>query len=120
MTVAHVVLNTPTGIVLVCNVPVAANNKVMEHAALGSPVRLKRTRTGRLEIVGLDKRVPGTLYNYTVAISTGVVTSGNVSAVSGRTLTYGELASATSAGYGATPYGAIGVFNGSSTLLMLV
>ena len=120
MPVAHVVLNTPTGIVLICNVPVAANNKVMEHAALGSPVRLKRSRTGRLEIVGLDKRAPGTLFNYTVAISTGVLTSGNVSAVSGRALTYGELASATSFGYGQTPYGALGVFNGSSTLLMLV
>lgn len=120
MPVAHVVLNTPTGIVLVCNVPVAANNKVMDHAALGSPVRLKRSLTGRLEIIGLDKRAPGTLYNYTMAISTGILTSGNVSALSGRALTYGELASGTSAGYGDTPYGAMGVFNGSSTLLMLV
>ena len=120
MPVAHVTMNTPTGIVLICNVPVAANNQVMQHAALGSPVRLKRSRSGRLEIVGLDKRTPGTLYNYTLAISTGLLTSGNVSGINTRTLTYGELASATSGGYGQTPYGAIGIFNGSSTLMTLV
>ncbi len=120
MPVAHVTMNTPTGIVLICNVPVAANNQVMQHAALGSPVRLKRSRTGRLEIIGLDKRAPGTLYNYTLAISTGLLTSGHVSGINARALTYGELASATSGGYGQTPYGATGIFNGSSTLMTLV
>lgn len=120
MPVAHVVMNTPTGIVLVCNVPVAHIGQELRNAALGTPVRMKRSRTGRLEIVGLDKRAPGTVHNYTMAISTGVLTSGAVSAISGRPLTYGELGSATSAGYGETPYGAVGVFNGSNTLLMLV
>lgn len=119
MPVAHVALNTPTGIMLVCHVPVAANNQELRHAALGSPVRLKRSRTGRIEIIGLDKRAPGTLYNYTLNISTAALTSGNVSALSARPLTYGELASATSAGYGDTPFGATGIFNQSGTLLTL-
>ena len=43
MPVAHVSMNTPTGIVLLCNVPIAANNQVMQHATLGSPVLMKRS-----------------------------------------------------------------------------
>ena len=120
MPVAHVSMNTPTGIVLVCNVPVAANNQELRHAALGSPVRMKRSRTGRLEIIGLDKRAPGTVYNYTMALSTGALTSGNVSALSARPLTYDELQSATSLGYGQTPYGAVGILNASNTLITFV
>ena len=120
MPVVHVVMNTPTGIVLLCNIPVAANGQEMRHAALGSPVRLKRSRTGRIEVVGLDKRAPGTLYNYTLTISTGALVSGNTSAITTRLLRYEELASATSTGYGETPFGAIGVFNQSSTLLGFV
>lgn len=129
MPVAHVVMNTPTGITLICNVPVAANNQEMRHAALGSPVRLKRSRTGRLEIIGLDKRAPGTLYNYVLNISTAVVTSGaitvsgginsagNVSSLSAHLITLGGLASATSVGFGVTPLQAIGLYNASNTLI---
>lgn len=128
MPVASVVINGQRGITLLSDVPIAANNQELLHATLGSPVRLKRSRTGRVEIVGLDKRTPGTLYNYTVPISAGMSAwtisaftpvSGNVSAISARVLQYGELVSATSFGYGDAPYGAIGIYNQSGTLLGL-
>ena len=117
MPVATISMNTPTGIVLLCNIPVAHISQELRNAALGTPVLMKRSRTGRLEIVGLDKRAPGTLHNYTLVISTGVLTSGNVSALSAAPLTYEALACATSVGYGETPYGAIGIYNGSGTLI---
>ena len=120
MPVAHVVMNTPTGITLVCHVAVAANNQEMRHAALGSPVRLKRSRTGRLEIVGLDKRAPGTLYNYTLNLSTAVMTSGNVSALTTRVVNLGELASVTSVGFGQTPLAAVAMYDASSNVVTIV
>ncbi len=120
MPVAHVVMNTPTGITLVCHVAVAANNQEMRHAALGSPVRLKRSRTGRLEIVGLDKRAPGTIHNYTLRLSSAELVSGNVSALTTRVVTYGELASVTSTGYGQTPFGAVAMYGATSNLISIV
>jgi len=131
MPTAHVTINNPTGIVLICNIPIAANNQELRHAAVGSPVRMKRSRSGRLEIIGIDKRATGTLFNYVLNISTAVLTSGaitvsggidlagNTSSLSFRPLTLGELASVTSAGFGETPLQATGIFNGSSTLLGL-
>lgn len=120
MPTAHVAINMPTGIIIVSHVPIAANNKELGHAAMGSPVRLRRSRTGRLEIIGLDKRAPGTVYNYTLNLSTMVTTSGNVSGFSAYPLTYIQLTSFTSIGYGQTPFGALGMFDPSGNLIAFV
>lgn len=117
MPTVHVQLNTPKGLVLVCHVPVAANNQELKHVTMGSPVRLKRSRTGRIEVVGLDKRTPGTIYSYTLNISTAVLTSGNPSALSASVVTFGALASVTSIGFGQTPFGAIILTNASGTIV---
>ena len=126
MHVADVML---TGATIVSSVPIAANNQDLLYATAGSPVRLRRSASGRLEIVGLDKRGIGNTYNYTVsmtlltsisALTAIIVTSGATSGFSTRALTYGELASATSGGYGTTPYGAWALVNGAGSIVNIV
>jgi len=115
-----VVVNMPTGVVFMSHIPIAANNKELGHAALGSPIRLKRSRSGRVEIIGLDKRTPGDIQNYTLNISTMVTTSGNVSGFSAYPLTYIQLTSFTSVGYGQTPFGAVGMFDPTGNFIAFV
>ena len=117
------------GVVIVSAVPIAANNHELLYALPGSPVRVQRSATGRLEVVGLDKRGIGNTYTYTVSMTpltatssmtVFVITSGATSGFTTRVLTYGQLASATSGGYGTTPYGAMGLFNAAGSLVNLV
>lgn len=117
MPTAHVIMNTAGGIKLVCHIPIAQNNQELRHAVIGSPVQIQRSRTGRLEIVGLAKRDPGTVLNYTMNLSTASMISGNVSALSAHAVTLGELASVTSVGFGQTPLAAVGIFNFSGTFV---
>ena len=118
MPCVHVAVNMQTGVQIISSVPIAANNLVLQHVGLGSPVVLRRSRTGRVEVVGLDKRTPGTIYNYQFTVSTGSLTSGNVSGFIPRVLTYIELTSFTSIGYGQTPFGATALFSPSSAFIM--
>jgi len=118
MPCVHVAVNMPSGVHIISSVPIAANNLTLQHVGLGSPVILKRSRTGRVEVVGLDKRTPGFIYNYQFTVSTGVMVSGNVSGFSPRVLNYAELASFTSIGYGQTTFGATGIFSPSSAFIM--
>jgi hypothetical protein len=96
--------------VILRNVPVARNNRSLVFADAGSAVRLRRTASGRYEVIGLSNEQPGTYTTFEVDLSDftfGPVT--DLSIVS-RVLTYAELASF--GGYGTIPYGAIGIFKG--------
>ena len=118
MPCVHVSVNMPSGVHIISSVPIAANNLVLQHVGLGSPVILKRSRTGRVEVVGLDKRTPGAIYNYKFVVSTGSMISGNVSGYRPLVLNYAQLASFTSIGYGQTPFGATALFDPSSVFIM--
>jgi hypothetical protein len=74
MPCADVLLSTT----ILSAVPVADANHELLYAQPGSPVDLRRSATGRLEIVGLSKRGRGNVHTFTVAVSTGVVTPGQV------------------------------------------
>jgi hypothetical protein len=100
--------------VILRNVPIARNNRSLVFTDAGSAIRLRRTDSGRYEVVGLSNELPGTYTTFSVNLDDftfGAVT--DLTIVS-RLLTYAELA--TVGGYGTIPYGAIGIFKGGVLL----
>ena len=97
------------------NVPIAANSRDVIYSDAGTAVRLRRSETGRWEVVGLSKRRPGAYTRIPVTIPDpgfgplpyDLGTPLEVGLVA-RALTYDELA--TFGGYGIVPYGATGIF----------
>lgn len=97
------------------NVPIAANSRDVIYSDAGTAVRLRRSESGRWEVVGLSKRRPGTYVRVPVTIpepgfgpiayDLGAPLQVGLTA---RALTYDELASF--GGYGTVPYGATGIF----------
>lgn len=108
---------------ILSSIPVAENNNELLYAQPGTPIRLQRSASGRLEITGLNKRGIGNITQYTmpITITTGsgahvVVNPGGTSLVSVvgfciRTVTLGELATMTPGGFGETPLEALAIFN---------
>ncbi|HXH10791.1 MAG TPA: DUF1565 domain-containing protein [Alphaproteobacteria bacterium] len=118
---------------ILSSVPVAENNNELLYAQPGTPVRLQRSNSGRLEITGLNKRGKGNITTYHVPIT--IQTAGSLTSVkidvNGlsfvsvigyfiRTLTLGELALATPGGFGETPLEAIAVFDAYGGVVGLV
>ena len=100
--------------VILRNVPVARNNRSLTFTDAGAAIRLRRTASGRYEVIGLSNELPGTYTTFAVNLgdfSFGPVT--DLTLVS-RVLTYAELA--TYGGYGVLPYGTIGIFKGGALL----
>lgn len=113
------------------NVPIARANRELIYAETGAAVRLRRTESGGYEVVGFSKKAPGKYMAIPVSISPiqfGHAGSlpGSLPAipvievsvgepidrtVTGRVLTYSELSALGT--YGVTPYGAIGIYQGS-------
>ena len=100
-------------------VPVADNNHELLYALPGTPVDLRRSATGRLEIVGLSKRGTGDVQQYTMVVSTGVITSMTTIGWTLCPITLGGLASATSGGFDVTPLEALGLCFANGTLILL-
>lgn len=92
------------------NVSVARANQDLMYADVGNPCRLRRTESGRWEVIGFSKEMPGTYTRF--AVSLDDLSFGPVEnlTLESRALTYGELI--TYGGYGVVAYGAIGVFKG--------
>ena len=65
------------------NVPVAENNRELLYAQPGTPIRLQRSRTGRLEITGLNKRTAGNITQYAMPVT--IVTGSNPGVTAGLT-----------------------------------
>jgi hypothetical protein len=96
--------------VILRNVPIARANRSLVFANAGSAIRLRRTASGRYEVIGFSNEQPGTYTTFSVDLSDfsfGPVTDLSIVA---RELTYAELA--TFGIYGTIPYGAIGIFQG--------
>jgi hypothetical protein len=103
------------------NVPIAAANKDLIYTDIGSAVRLRRSDSGRWEIVGFSKRRVGTYTRVGVVIPEPgfdpipyTITNPVNIGLSARAITYGELA--TLGGYGIVPYGTTATYSGEVLL----
>jgi hypothetical protein len=119
---------------IVSNVPLATNNRELLYAAVGTPVELSRSPSGRLEVTGLSKRGFNQVYCYTMdmpvitadcsdstsAIVPGVVTFVTALGFSRRGTTLGELATVTSGGFGETPFNAIVLLDADGNILNVI
>jgi hypothetical protein len=97
------------------NIPIAPGNRDLIYADVGAAITLERSASGRYEIIGFAKRAPGTYTRVCVDLATGALGPQESIGLSSRPLTYEEL-STLGAGYGTTPYGAIGLFRGATLL----
>jgi hypothetical protein len=114
-------INQNTGdeeIAILKNVAIASGDQSLLYADVGAAVRLRRSDSGRWEIVGYSKRIPGTYFRIGVQIGEPgadpiriTLSTPTDITVSSRPLTYDELATI-GGGYGVCPYGAIGLFRG--------
>jgi hypothetical protein len=96
------------------NVPIARGNFELLYADAGNACRLRRSASGQFEVVGFSKEMPGT---YTrVPVNLNDLTLGPIQDITltGRPLTYAELA--TFGGYGVVPYGVVAIFRGTTLL----
>ena len=103
------------------NVPIAAANKDLIYTDIGSAVRLRRSDSGRWEVIGFSKRRVGSYTRVGVTIPEPgfdpipyVISTPVPIGLSARAVTYGELA--TLGGYGVVPYGATAIFSGTTLL----
>jgi len=110
------------------NVPIASGDGALTYADVGAAVKLTRSPSGRFEVTGFSKRMPGTHTRVSVSIpridfaphllyqstvqppDPGVIVIGTPQQVgiTTRVLAYDELASY--GGYGVVPYGAIALY----------
>jgi len=99
------------------NIPLAANNLELRYAEVGSAVTLTRSATGRWEVTGFAKRMPGTYTRVPVQVPEcgyGIphYTIGTPFTLgwSIRAIPYGDFVEY--GGYGVIPYGAVAVYQG--------
>ncbi|SFM12844.1 hypothetical protein [Nitrosomonas communis] len=117
------------------NVPIARANRNLLYAEVGAAVRLRRSESGRYEVVGFSQEQPGSFFRIPVTFpsftfgNAGIITginpastpsvfqSGGIvigtpidNSLVGRPLTYEEFSQLGI--YGLTPYGATGIFKG--------
>lgn len=119
---------------IISAVPLAANNRDLIYANPGTAITMHRSETGRLEVTGLSKRGYGNVYSYTLtipiitpmnsntgsALSGGAVTSVAVSGFLVSICTFGELQSATSGGFGETPFEALLLKDANGTIINVI
>lgn len=97
------------------NVPIARGNDALRYADVGAAVRLRRSTSGRYEVVGFSLQMPGT--STRVAVNLDDLTFGQLEdkTVLSRALTLAEL-SFYGGGFGVIPLGAVGTFHGSTLI----
>lgn len=107
------------------DVAVATGNNEVRYADVSTPVTLKRI-SGRWQVVGFAKTMPGTYNRVPVTVPSfdfglPTYTTGTVETISFevRALTYGELGDLGTYG-SATPYGALGKFQGGTLVEVYV
>lgn len=97
------------------NVPIARGNDALRYADVGAAVRLRRTSSGRYEVIGFSLQMPGT--NTRLSVNLNNLTFGQPEdrTLTTRPFTLGELAYY-GGGFGVIPLGAIGVFAGPNLI----
>lgn len=97
------------------NVPIARGNDALRYADVGAAVRLRRSTSGRYEVVGFSLQMPGT--NIRVPVNLDDLSFGQIEdrTLTSRAFTLGELADY-GGGFGLIPFGAIGIFRGTTLI----
>jgi hypothetical protein len=107
---------------IISGVPLSANNRELTNILPGTPVKMTRSITGRLEVTGVNKRGGTSTFLYTFslpqltpetsagvsALSQGVVTSQGSQGIATRSSDLSELDTAHTTGgggFGTTPLG---------------
>jgi hypothetical protein len=96
------------------DVPIARGNMDVVYADVGAAVRLRRSASGRYEIIGFSKQMPGTYIRVPVDLEDftfGVIEDLSITS---RPLTYADLAMF--GGYGTAAYGSVVIFQGSTLI----
>lgn len=103
------------------NVAIASGDLSILYAGIGAAVRVRRSDSGRWEVAGFSKTLPGTYTRIQVDMGEPgadvvdyIVRPPVDVSLHSRLLTYDELAD--HGGYGVVPYGAVGVFRGETLL----
>lgn len=93
------------------NVPIARGNDALIYADVGAAVRLRRTASGRYEVVGFSQQMPGK--NIRIPVDLADYTFGDIEdrTTTSRPLTLEELQ--IYGVFGDIPFGAIAIFRGS-------
>ncbi len=96
------------------NVPIAPGNDALIYADVGAAVRLRRSASGRYEVVGFSLTMPGT--NIRAPVNLDDLTFGMIEdrTLTSRPLTLAELS--TFGTFGDTPLGAIALFRGTTLI----
>ena len=96
------------------NVPIARSNRDVVYAEVGSAVRLRRTSSGRFEIIGFSKEMPGTYKRYAVNLTTLTIGAVEDVTITALVIPFGDLILFGS--FGTIPLGAIAVYRGTTLL----
>jgi hypothetical protein len=96
------------------NVPIARGNMDVIYADAGAAVRLRRSTSGRYEIIGFSKQMPGTYIRVPVDLED--FTFGQIEDLSimSRAVAYADLVNF--GGYGTAAYGAIAIYQGTNLI----
>ncbi len=97
------------------NVPLARGNDSLVYADVGNAVRLRRTTSGRYEVIGFSLQKPGT--NIRIPVDLDDYSFGPIEdrTLTARAFTLGELQDY-GGGFGVIPFGATGLFRGATLL----
>ncbi len=96
------------------NVPIAPGNDALIYADVGAAVRLRRSTSGRYEVVGFALSMPGT--NIRIPVDLDDLTFGEIDdrTLTSRALTFIELSEFGT--FGDIPFGAIALFRGTTLI----
>jgi hypothetical protein len=96
------------------DVPIARGNMDVIYADVGAAVRLRRSASGRYEIIGFSKQMPGTYIRVPVDLED--FTFGQIEdlSISSRAIPYEELVNF--GGYGTAAYGITAVYQGTNLI----
>jgi hypothetical protein len=84
------------------------------YADVGAAVRLRRSSSGRYEIIGFSKQMPGTYIRVPVDLEDftfGVIEDLSISSIP---IAYGDLVNF--GGYGTAAYGSIAIYQGTTLI----
>jgi len=96
------------------NVPIARGNMDVVYADVGSAVRLRRSASGRYEIIGFSKQMPGTYVRVPVDLEDFTFGAIEDLSISSIPVAYGDLVNI--GGYGTAAYGSVAIYKGTTLI----
>jgi hypothetical protein len=96
------------------NVPIARGNMDVVYADVGAAVRLRRSASGRYEIIGFSKQMPGTYVRIPVDLDDFTFGPIEDLSITSLPIAYGDLVNY--GGYGTAAYGATAIYQGTTLI----